>query len=148
MIRICVHVAEGSGKGVRVTEGKLRHRVLQSYTGKSLTAINVLAVLVRVGNQLSRSLPQFMVEYIETRQISFNLHSPSHLKLFSTNRKKNHDLIIYISEISFDFNRILIESSFHLFNISIAFQNRFHNMHFVTITKNINRNNLDLILYI
>lgn len=54
------------------------------------TAINVLAVLVRVGNQLSRSLPQFMVEYIETRRISFNLHSPSHLKFrFPTNRKKN-----------------------------------------------------------
>lgn len=88
MIRICTHVAKGSGKGVRVTEGKLWHRVLQSYTGKSLTAINVLAVLVRVGNQLSRSLPQFMVEYVETRQISFNLHSPPHLKLFSTNRKK------------------------------------------------------------
>jgi len=62
---------EGSGKGVRITEGKLWHRVLQSYTGKSPAAINVLAVLVRVGNQLSRSLLQFMVEYVETRQISF-----------------------------------------------------------------------------
>lgn len=80
---------EGSGKGVRVTGGKLWHRVLQSYTGKSPAAINVLAVLVRVGNQLSRSLPQFMVEYVETRQISFNWHSPSHLKLFSTSRKKH-----------------------------------------------------------
>lgn len=57
MIRLRIYTSrEGSGKGVRVTEGKLWHRVLQSYTDKSPAAINVLAVLVRVGNQLS-SLP-------------------------------------------------------------------------------------------
>lgn len=86
---VCARNREGSGKGVRVTEGKLWHRVLQSYVGKSPAVINVLVVLVRVGNQLSRSLPQFMVEYVETQQISFNWHSPLHLKLFSTSRKKH-----------------------------------------------------------
>lgn len=93
-IYIRARIQKGSGKGVRVTGGKLWHRVLQSYTGKSPAAINVLAVLVRVGNQLSRSLPQFMVEYVETQQISFNRHSPSHLKLFSTIRKKAFDYLV------------------------------------------------------
>jgi len=38
--------------GARVSEGRLWHHVLRSYISKSLAAINVLAVLVRVGNQL------------------------------------------------------------------------------------------------
>jgi len=38
--------------GARVSKGRLRHHVLRSYISKSLAAINVLAVLVRVGNQL------------------------------------------------------------------------------------------------
>jgi len=94
---VCTHNQEGSGKGIRVTEGKLWYHVLQSYTDKSPAAINVLAVLVRVGNQLSRSLSQFMVEYVETRQISFNRHFLSHLKLFSTSRKKMfHYLVKFV----------------------------------------------------
>lgn len=73
---VCARNREGSGKGVRVTEGKLWHRVLQSYAGKSPAVINVLVVLVRVGNQLSRSLPQFMVEYVETQMRSLSTGIP------------------------------------------------------------------------
>jgi len=43
---------EGRRDGARVSAGRLWHHVLRSYISKSLAAINVLAVLVRVGNQL------------------------------------------------------------------------------------------------
>lgn len=92
------------------------HRVLQSYTGKSPAAINVLAVLVRVGNQLR--LPASVYGRIRRNSAdSFSTGIP--LRIWSCSQRAERsiwllDKIFFVQSSSclLSFSCYFLESSF------------------------------------